>query len=236
MTSRAAARLRGAAAAAFAAAGALAAGCAAHLTTPGPQPTGQPTTSPSGVPSGIPTASASATPQACGSPANANIYVAMSFGIAPANSQYGALFGFGAVDSQGNVPAVAAPIEGVVGNVVQFVNLDDYDSNSLTLRSAAGFPNATSFPPVPYSFPAADYSVLNTVIGNAGWSTGLILPSPSTDPPCYSQAFTLSTAGTYYFGDVLYYNAGVSSPRGVVVVTSAATERGRHSIARRPRR
>ena len=142
-----------------------------------------------------------------------------------------------AVDSSGDVPAVAAPVEGTVGEVVQFVNLDAYDPTSLTLRSAAGFPGATGFPAVPYTFAAADYSVLNTVIGSAAWSTGLILPSPTTSAPCYSQTFSLSQAGTYYFGDVLYYNAYVTSPRGVVVVTSAAgtnARRGRRSLG--PRR
>ena len=156
----------------------------------------------------------------------------MSLGIAPADSDYGILFAYGAVDSNGDVPAIAAPVEGTVGEVVQFVNLDAYDPSSLTLRSAAGFPGATGFPAIPYSFPAADYSVLNTGIGASAWSTGLILPSPATSAPCYSQTFKLAQAGTYYFGDVLYYNAYVTSPRGVVVVTNAARTKGRRG--RRP--
>jgi hypothetical protein len=185
----------------------------------------------------LPSPVSSATPQACGVAASADVYVAMSFGIAPADSDYGVVYAYGAVDSSGDVPAVAAPVEGTVGEVVQFVNLDAYDPTSLTLRSAAGFPGATGFPAVPYTFAAADYSVLNTVIGSAAWSTGLILPSPTTSAPCYSQTFSLSQAGTYYFGDVLYYNAYVTSPRGVVVVTSAAgtnARRGRRSLG--PRR
>ncbi len=234
-------RLRALGASAFAVAAAIASGCAAHLTTPSvtptQSPTGGPTSAPSGggIPSSLPTAASTATPQPCGSAQDASIYVAMSFGIAPAGSQYGILFGYGAVDSAGNVPAFAAPIEANVGDTVQFANLDAYDPSNVTLRSAASFTGATSFPSIPYSFPPAQYSALNTAIGSSAWSTGLILSTPSTGSPCYSRTFALSATGTYYFGDILYYNDYVASPRGVVVVTNAAHEKSPRKARALPR-
>jgi hypothetical protein len=222
--------LRAAAALTFAAAGAFAAGCAANLTspvvTPTQSPSGSPSSYPSSLPSSLPSPTVSATPQACGPARNASLYVAMSFGIAPVGSQYGLLFAYAAVNSDGTVPVYAAPISASTGQTLQFVNLDGYDPSSITLRSAAGFPGATQFPGIPYTFPASAYSPALTTITNAAtWSTGLLQPSPVTDPPCYSQLFTLATAGTFYFGDVLYYNDYIASPRGVIVVTAGAGPR-----------
>jgi hypothetical protein len=205
------------------AATALCVGCA-HLTSgpsavPTPLPSGA-TARPSSLPSGIPTPASSATPQPCLGSQGANDYIAMSFGIAPANSQYGILFGYAEVDPSGQVPTYAAPIWISPGDRVQFVNLDGYDQGQPTLRSATGFPNATAFPPLPYSFPASVYSVEGSTLGNVAlWSTGLIEATPANGSPCYSQVFTAGPSGTYYFGDVDYYNDYIASPRGVLVVS-----------------
>jgi hypothetical protein len=202
---------------------ALCVGCAAHLTTPGgtvptPAPSGA-TSRPSSLPSTLPTPSSSASPQPCLGQQGANDYIAMSFGIAPASSDFGILFGYAEVDASGQVPTVAAPILLSPGDRVQFVNLDGYDQTQPILRSAAVFPNVTAFPPLPYTWPSNAYGVVGTTLNNTFWSTGLIQPTPSTGAPCYSQVFTAGATGTYYFGDVLYYDDYIASPRGVLSIS-----------------
>ena len=92
-------------------------------------------------------------------------------------------------------------------------------------HSAVGF-IGNAFPRVPYTFPSAAASPVATAVSSSSlWSTGRV--SAPTYQQCYSQAFTL-TAGTYYFGDLDYYN--LSNFRDMLIVaTPAPAARPRHA-------
>jgi hypothetical protein len=191
---------------------------------PAPTPSSSATTSP--------------TPGVCSTPTvNANlVVVAMGNNIGPTyTSKYGVINGYGVVEN-GDFPTQAMLIDqwlnpsGGTGpitskNVLQFTNVD----TGFVLHSAVGF-KGDSFPSVPYTFPSAAASPVATAVStNTLWSTGRIEAPVSAQ--CYSQTFTL-TAGTYYFGDLDYYN--LSNFRDVLIVaTPPAPSLSRHA---RPRR
>ncbi len=177
---------------------------------PGPTPTSSATTSP--------------TPSVCGTPTvNANlVVVAMGNNIgATYTSKYGVINGYGVVEN-GDFPAQAMLIDQWLNpsgdtapitskNVLQFTNVD----TGFVLHSAVGF-KGDSFPAVPYTFPSAAASPVATAVSTSSlWSTGRIEAPISAQ--CYSQTFTLK-AGTYYFGDLDYYN--LSNFRDVLVVAT----------------
>lgn len=175
------------------------------------------------VPTPTSSATGSPTPGVCGTPtANANlVVVAMGNNIGPTSvPKYGTINGY-AVVQNGSFPGHATLInqwlnQGVISpittkNVLQFTNVD----TSGALHSAVGF-KGNSFPPPPYPFPSAAASPTATGVSNSSlWSTGRV-DAPASQQ-CYSQTFTL-TAGTYYFGDLDYYN--LSNFRDVLIVVT----------------
>lgn len=185
----------------------------------GPIPT--PSTSPTGPP----------TPTACGTPnSNANlVVVAMSNSIGPTSvPPYGTINGYAVVEN-GSVATHAEVINqwlkgGVLQpitskNVLQFTNIDPG-----VLHSAVGF-MGNGFPSTPYTFPTAAASPTATAVSSTSlWSTGRI--AAPTSQQCYSQTFTL-TAGTYYFGDLDYYN--LSNFRDVLIVASPSPRSMRYN-------
>jgi hypothetical protein len=177
---------------------------------PIPTPTSSSTTSP--------------TPGVCGTPATSSqlVVVAMGNNIgATYTTKYGTINGYAVVE-HGYFPYKAALIDhwlngsgGTVAitskNILQFTNVD----NGGALHSAVGF-EGHSFPSVPYTFPSAAASPTATGVSNTKlWSTARIEPPVSQQ--CYSQSFSL-TPGSYYFGDLDYYN--LSNFRDVLVVAT----------------
>jgi hypothetical protein len=175
-------------------------------------------------PSPSPGASASLAPVSCDTSPSATVLVGMSSGFGEyQDPTYGELAGYADVTT--SEPSLAGAVSATTSDSVQFVNLESASVN----HSAVGFPAAGSgangFPAVPYTFPSAAASPsANTAIGATFWSTGRIAASP--DAPCYSQPFTLPKAGTYYFGDLDYYDT-ITSLRDVIVVTASADRRPR---------
>jgi hypothetical protein len=176
-------------------------GCA-HLTN-GSVPSVTPTPAPSATP-----ISANCTQTAA---ANAQI-VAISPLITPTTDPtYGVISGYG-LATTGSSSNVAATIVVAPGATVQFFNNDQ--STSQLRYSAVGIPNVTAFPGPTYTFPPSAVTQTGTQInGTSAWSTGL-LPGQ-----CYSQVFTVGTAGAYFFGDDTYYLLG--NIRDVIVATSS---------------
>ena len=186
-------------------------GGAAVGPTTGPTATSSPTTSP--------------TPSACNTPDAANtklVIVGMASGfVATTDPLYGNIAGYAVIDLTGASPSpIAATIidKTVAGtsitsqNTVQFVNLEP--SGSTILHSAVGFAGA-AFPAKPFAFPSPLASpTASAVSTSAPWSTGLIA-APAT-MNCFSQEFTLKP-GTYYFGDLTYYN--ITTFQDVLVVS-----------------
>jgi hypothetical protein len=139
----------------------------------------------------------------------------MSSSIAATNDPtYGPIFGYGLTDSTGTPAATTSAIIVKPNDVVQFYNAEL--SLSGPNHSAVGFPTA-AFPSVPYTFPAAAATQTGTTF-SSGWSTGRI-PDVGTGV-CFSQAFTVPSSGTYYFGDIDFYN--LTNFRDVIVVSTAA--------------
>jgi plastocyanin len=110
--------------------------------------------------------------------------------FSPSSSAYGTVAGYS-----------PNPVTVPVGAVVQFVNDDNFVHTASSVGSA-GFPTGD-----PLS--SAAVSPSGSDLANAAWSTGNI-PGGGT-----SQAFTASTAGTYYFGCFYHYG---SPMRGVIIV------------------
>jgi hypothetical protein len=83
---------------------------------------------------------------------------------------------------------------------------------------------------LPYTFPSAAASPVATAVSTGSlWSTGRV--DAPTYQQCYSQAFTLA-AGTYYFGDLDYYN--LSNFRDVLIVaTPTPAPKVRHAMRAR---
>ena len=185
-----------------AAAGLLAAGGCAHLQY-------------GSVPSVTPTPFVSPTPSAAPcllSPAANAQLIAMSPLITPVNDPtYGILAGYGLVVN-GVVGNTSAPIVIPASSTVQFFNNDQ--SSSQLRYSAVGIAGATSFPAPTFTFPPTAVTQTGSVINaTTTWSTGLLAGQ------CYSQPFTIRTAGTYYFGDYNYY--GLGNIRDVIIATGS---------------
>ncbi len=162
-----------------------------------------------------PTPSPTPSPAACttGPSPNATVLVGMSVSILPTvDSTYGTVSGYGPTDSTLTVPVSAAVIKAKTTDVVQFVNLE---ASTLANHSAVGFPSQ-NFPAVPYSFPSTTQNAIGTRISATQWSTGLI-PIAGSFGSCFSQTFTVTTPGVYYFGDYQLYNS--SNFRDAIVVT-----------------
>jgi hypothetical protein len=168
-----------------------------------------------GVASVLPTAfpSPASSSAACQQAATANAQViAISPLITPTNNPaYGIIAGYGPVTG-GSAANVAAPILVLPGATVQFFDNDQLGSQ-LTY-SAAGIPNVTAFPSPSYTFPPSAIAATgNQISASTVWSTGLLAGQ------CYSQIFTVPSAGTYYFGDYTYY--GLGNVRDVIVAATA---------------
>ena len=180
----------------------LAAGGCAHLTY-------------GSVPSATPTPSASPTGVAanCNQTAAANAQVvAISPLITPTTDPtYGLISGYGLATS-GGASNVAATIVVAPSASVQF--FDDDQAGSQLRYSAVGLPGVSAFPGPTYTFPPSAVAVTGSQITSTTlWSTGLM------QGQCYSQVFTLSGPGTYFFGDYNYYATG--NIRDVIVATSS---------------
>jgi len=181
------------------------AGCAHLDVTVGPTAPPSPTPTPTGSPGG------------CNNQAsNTTVIIAMALAIAPTTDPtYGIINGYTTVDiNTGNFSNVASVITAHTSDVVQFANAEI--ASTPILHSAVNFPSANSFPATPYTFPSAAQQPLGTQISQSQWSTGPI-QSSGLGGVCFSQAFTISTAGKYYFGDLTYYN--LSNMRDVLVVS-----------------
>ncbi len=132
-------------------------------------------------------------------------------------SPYGQIAGyalFDGIDIPGQAQVISKTYAGqpiTTTNTVQFTNIEL--GAGTIFHSAVAF--AGKFPPTPYVFPSPAASPVGTVIGNSFWSTGRIPPAQS-GLLCFSQEFTLEP-GTYYFGDLDYYNT-ITSYRDVLVV------------------
>jgi hypothetical protein len=169
----------------------------------------------------IPASSASASPsatataaQACNATANASAQVIAISPLVTATTDptYGVIAGYGLVAS-GSSNNVSAPVVVSASATVQFFNNDD--ASSQLRYSAVGIPNVTAFPAATYTFPPAAVTQTGTQINKTtSWSTGLL------GGQCYSQPFTISGAGTYFFGDYTYY--GLANIRDVIVATSSS--------------
>jgi hypothetical protein len=195
-------------------------GCANLAKSPSATPT--PTFSPG--PSASP--GTSPTPTATGSglcsnqtrDPNATIIVSIDPDFGTATTTYGTVFGYAAYDPTGTAtpPATAGAILATTSSTIQFAN---YDPGTVA-HTATGFPGVTAFPAEPYTFATNSLAPVGTSISSAAWSTGALESfGNQSSVVCYSQTFTLPTAGTYYFGDDPLYNSP-SSFRGVVVVSS----------------
>lgn len=181
------------------------AGCAHLADTVGPTPPPSPTPTPTG------------SPGACNNQAsNTTVIIAMALSIAPtADPTYGVINGYTTVDiNTGVFSNVASVITAHTSDVVQFANAET--GSTPIAHSGVNFPSATVFPATPYTFPAATQQPLGTQISQSQWSTGPV-QSSSVAGACFSQAFTISTAGKYFFGDLTYFN--LSNMRDVLVVS-----------------
>lgn len=193
---------------------ALSAGCAKRdlgvLPAVSPTPSAAPTASPTAVPS-----------VACNTTESSNpnlVLVGIGSEVTAESSTYGEIAGyalFDGIDLPDEAEVISETLSGVPitdANTVQFTNLElGADDIYHTATSFSG----QSFPAQPYVFPSPAASPTNTVIGNGFWSTGLIPPAQNGEL-CFSQEFTLEP-GTYYFGDLEYYNS-ITSYRDVLVV------------------
>lgn len=179
---------------------AIISGCARVAV--GPSPPASPT----------PTATATGSPGICNTTQapNTTVVIAMSSSItATADHTYGTINGYTDAASGSQTGSI---IDTRTSDIIQFVNVEPSPVN----HSAVGFPNATSFPSVPYAFQSAAQLPQATAISTSqSWSTGLV-PSQGGSG-CYSQQFTVPSIGTYYFGDYSYYN--LTNMRDVIVVT-----------------
>ena len=125
------------------------------------------------------------------------------------------------VDSAGDYPLQSGTIELKPADTVQFVNVDPAAASGTagTSHSAASFETAGF--PANYTFPAAAFSPTGAALSDTAlWSTGEI--PAIADVLCYSQPLSVPGSGTYYFGDLDFYN--LNSMRGVIVVSSSATQ------------
>ncbi len=183
----------------------IALGGCAHITYPSGVTPGTPTPAPSGTSTVTCNSSGSASAQ----------IVAITPLITPTSvPTYGVIGGYALVVG-GSVSQVAEVINVLPTDTIQFFNNDS--AGSQVSYSAVGIPNVTAFPAATYTFPPSQTAAVGTQISStAAWSTGLL------GPQCYSQAFTLAGAGTYYFGDYTYY--GLANIRNVIVASTSAPQ------------
>lgn len=162
------------------------------------------------LPTPYPSATAVSTGCLQAATANAQI-VAISPLITPTNNpSYGVIAGYGPV-TNGSAANVASPILVTPGSAVQFFDNDQLGSQ-LTY-SAVGIPGVSAFPAPAFTFPPSALAASGSQItASATWSTGLLAGQ------CYSQAFTVPSAGTYFFGDYTYY--GLGNVRDVIVAAT----------------
>jgi hypothetical protein len=204
---------------------ALLGGCSHANFTPQTTPTASPSASGSGSPTATPTGSATSTPVAtCATAAPGAIFIAMGSYIEPPDTPdptYGSVYGYSLVDTSGNYPLVSSPITLKPNDTIQFTNVDPptaSDANG-TSHSAAGL--QTNGFPVPHPFPSAAFAPVGTTLSASTlWSTGEIASEAAA--LCYSQSFVLPASGTYYFGDLDFYNS--VNMRDVIVVSSSAAQ------------
>ena len=191
-------------------------GCARFPSSALPVPSPTATSSPSDPPS----PGSSPTPGACGTPAsNASAFVVISVIVLPTTVPvYGGINGYVLANPDGTFGLTAQVLTVHSNDVVQFVNIDGYGGTTPIYHSAVGFPAATNFPAVPYSFPSTAQQPLGTSISPAQRSTGRF--SAFESAVCYSAPFTLST-GTYYLGDYDFYNS-LNSLRDVISVQASS--------------
>jgi hypothetical protein len=166
---------------------------------------------PSVTPTPVVTATPSAAPCVLTPTVGAQI-VAISPLITPVTDPaFGVVGGYGLVVN-GSVGNTSAPIYVTPASTLQFF---DNDQTGSQLRySAVGIPGVTAFPAPSFTFPPSAVNPTGTAITNAStWSTGLLAGQ------CYSQAFTINGAGTYFFGDYTYF--GIANLRDVIVATAS---------------
>ena len=132
---------------------------------------------------------ATATTGAGAAIANATIIHVSLLKYTPTSSAYGQIAG-----SSPN------PITVPRGSIVQFVNDDNF-------AHTATFVSTTAFTPGP--LPLSSTSPSGSDLATPGWSSG------DLQGGVFSQGFTASTAGTFYYG--CYHHYG-SPMRGVIVV------------------
>jgi hypothetical protein len=192
--------------------------------SPGSSASPSASASASAAASTTPSASATVVPATCGTPVANSVYIAVGSYIedeSPVDATYGTLYGYAIVDSAGDYPLQSAPISLRPADTIQFVNVDPAAASGTdgTSHSAAGL-ESTSFPAT-YTFPSAAFSPVGSMLSDtADWSTGEI-PAVAT-VLCYSQPITVPASGTYYFGDLDFYN--LNSMRGVIVVSTNAPQ------------
>jgi hypothetical protein len=177
------------------------------------------------IPSASPSAGPTIAPGSCNTNPSTNPNVVI-VGIGSEVTEvtdptYGQIAGYAVFDDT-DIPDLAQVISKTAlgnpitsSNTVQFTNIE-LGTDEIE-HSAVAF-SGHAFPAEPYTFSSNALNATNTVIGNTAqpfWSTGRIPPAQNGEL-CYSQEFTLEP-GTYYFGDLDYYNT-VTSYRDVLVV------------------
>jgi hypothetical protein len=195
-------------------------GCANLAKSPSTGPTPSPGSSASPGASPTPTSTASGLCSNQTRDPNASIIVSIDPDFAAAPTAYGTVFGYAVYDPTGtaSIPVAAQAIAATTSTTIQFAN---YDPGTIP-HTATGFPGVTAFPAEPFAFSSTSLTPVGTSISGTAWSTGALQSfGNQSSVVCYSQTFTLPTAGTYYFGDDPLYNSP-SSFRGVVVVSSSS--------------
>jgi len=190
---------------------ALTVGCAKGISGGGMPATPGPSSSPTALPSAACNTVESSNPNLILIGIGSEVTIEVS-------STYGQIAGYALFDGL-NIPDQAQVISTdyvghpiTAANTVQFTNIEL--GTSTIYHSAVAF-SGQKFPATPYTFPSPAASPASTVIGSGFWSTGRIPPAQN-GLLCFSQEFTLQ-AGTYYFGDLDYYNT-ITSYRDVLVV------------------
>ncbi|MBV8331898.1 MAG: hypothetical protein JO192_04120 [Candidatus Eremiobacteraeota bacterium] len=176
------------------------------------------------TPSGSPTATPTVAPCHTLNPGSNVVVVGISSQITASSTAppFNSIAGYGLGNNAGTYSAQSTLIDRTSAggpitdtNVVQFTNVE-IGSSSTVNHSAVGFPG-DAFPSSPYKFPSNAGSPTNDQIGSAFWSTGRI-PPPTGSRLCFSQVFKLKR-GSYFFGDLDFYNTATSYRDAIVVGT-----------------
>ena len=162
-----------------------------------------------GTPTPFPTNCTTAAP-------NTTVFVAMAAAVTPTSvPTFGTINGYGPSDVIGDFSNVAATVTATSSDIVQFINVESSGPQPI-FHSAVGLGKVTAFPSPTVSFSPQAAQPEGSSITTGTWSTGRVPPPSALTGFCFSQPFTLSP-GTYFFGDLDYYNT--ANMRDVIIVS-----------------